>query len=195
MEPVSVSAHVEQFLTAIHARADADASMRLRQSMDTWLSYYRYLRMTLGRNYNPSVVELIRTSFYPFAQAVLNHFSATFCSFFQCPWQHVEMTHTHLTRTFAHLCAEHGLQGDAATLHAVMHELHARVVAPRTDDRACSIPWSRDDASALTPREDFNEILTLLDQYIVAMLGFFAQNIEHSVFQSTLRSDACTRKL
>jgi hypothetical protein len=146
--------------------ADVDAAMRLRQSMDTWLSYYRYLRMTQGRHYNPSVVELVLTSFYPFAQAVLNHFSATFCSFFKFPWQHVEMTHTHLTRTFAHLCAEHGLRGDTATLHAIMHELHARIVAPRTDDRACSIPWSRDDASALTPREGFNEILTLLDQYI-----------------------------
>lgn len=194
MEPVSVSAHVEQFLTAIHARAEAEAYLRLRQSMDTWLSYYRYLRMTLGRSYSPSVVEFIRTSFYPFAQAVLDHFSATFCAFFEFPWQHVEMTHMHLTRTFAHLCAEHRLQGETATLHAAMQELQARIVAPRMDDHACGVPWSKDDAAAITPCRDYNDILTLLDQYIVAMLRFFEQNIEHSVFQSMMRSDACTNE-
>src|SRR5262245_56175208 len=100
MEPVSVSAHAAQFLMAIQAHTDGDTHMRLRQSIDTGLSYYRYLRMTLGRRYSPSVVEFIQTSFYPFAQAVLDHFSAMFCAFFMLPWPHAEMTHTHLTRTF-----------------------------------------------------------------------------------------------
>jgi len=194
MQPVSVSAHVEHFLTAMHARADAEAYKRLRQSIETWLSYHRYLRMTLGRSSSPYVVEFIRTSFYPFAQAVLDHCTATFCTFFELSWQHVEMTHTHLTRTFAHLCAEHRLQGDTAKLHAAMHELHARIVAQRTDDRACSVPCSRDDAVALTPHEDFNAILTLLDQYIVALLRFFEQNLEHSILQSSMQSNARTDK-
>lgn len=192
MEPVSVSAHAEQFLTIIHSRTDTDAYRHLRQNIDTWLSYYRYLRMTLGRGYSPSVVELIGTSFYPFAQAVLDHFSATFCAFFVLPWPHAEMTHTRLTRTFAHICAEKMLRGDTATLHAAMQELHARIVAHPMDHRTCSVPWSQDHATAMTSRADFNAILMLLDQYIVAMLQFFAQNIEHSIFQNTIRSEACT---
>src|SRR5215470_16444235 len=106
MEAVSVSAHVAQFLTRLQDCADADAYMRLRQSIEMWLSYYRYLQMTPGRSYSPYVIEHIRTSFYPFAQAVLDHFTATFCAFFEFSWQPVEMTHTHLTRTFTRLCAE-----------------------------------------------------------------------------------------
>lgn len=182
MESIAVPARVAQFLTTIRARTDTEADFRLRQSIETWLSYYRYLRMTVERSYSPVLVEFMEKSFYPFTRAVLSHLTVTFCAFFGLPWQRAEMTHTHLTHAFALMYTLNMLQGDTITLYTAMRTLHDRVV---TDQR---------DEHASPSLEDFSAVLTLLNQYIAAMLRFFEQNIEHSLFQSIMGSDAHTEE-
>jgi hypothetical protein len=153
----------QQFLTAIREQWGANVDSALRPSIEKWLSYYEHLRKVHNGIYPLTVQEFMQTHFYPFAQAVLDHLTATFCAFFGLSWPRVDVNHTHLRHIFISFCEEHGLQGDVRTLDTVLHELCDRLTA-------------EDD--------DLGSILTCLDDYIAAMLRFFEQNMKRSIFRN-----------
>jgi hypothetical protein len=173
---------VEQFLAVMRTRVGASTTTVLSQSINVWLSYYRYLRMVRG-GYSPVAVASIRDNFYPFAQAMLNHLAETFGVFFALSWLRTESSHTHLTAAFLTICVEKNLQGDSAALHAIMHELQTRIIARQTDSRTRSASRFTSGAT-MTPHENLIDLLACIDQYIMALLDFLEHNLEQSLRQS-----------
>jgi hypothetical protein len=157
--PATTSA--QEFLTGLRARWGANADSPLRPSMEQWLSYDEHLRKVHSGVYPPTVQEFMQTHFYPFAQAVLDHLTATFCAFFGLSWPRVDVNHMHLRHIFISFCEEQGLQGDIRTLEHTLHTLCDQLTAEQ---------------------DDLGSILTCLDDYIAAMLRFFERNIAHSIF-------------
>jgi hypothetical protein len=169
-----VTASVEQFLTVVRAHRGASAATALRQSMEQWRNYYRSLGIILSGGNHPAVIEFIPINCYPFAQAVLDDFTVTVCTFFACPWPRADMTHARLTRDFADLCRAYRLQGPLADVHAFMRNLYVRVVAHRTGSAASNM------------HAYLSDILTCIEQYIVAMLRLCERTMQPSfVWQHT----------
>jgi hypothetical protein len=70
-------------------------------------------------------------------------------------------------------------QGDIADLAARMQDLHTRMRARQPADAL--------QGSCAPSRETLLDLFTRLDQYIVAMCGFLAVNLAHSVLSSPPR--------
>lgn len=174
-------AGVPYFIAALSHRTDAYTAGVLSHSIHAWLSYYRCLRMvlTLSRS---AVTSHLWPCFYPFAQAVLDHLAETYCLFFAVPWIPAEMSHWRLTHAFPAFCAEHRFQGDGAALHALMRELCARIVEPNTHGDTPYVSTCTEHV-VMPPHAQLTPLLACLEQYIVALLKFFAANLEHSVLQ------------
>ena len=173
---------VEQFLAVIRTRVDVSTAAVLSQSINIWLSYYRYLRIVLG-GYSPVAVAFMRDNFYPFAQTALDHLAETFGVFFALSWPRTEGSHTRLTTAFLAICAEKTLQGDSAELHAIMRELQTRIIAHQTGSStrgASRFP----SGVTMTPHDNLIDLLACIDQYIVALLDFLELNLEQSLLQS-----------
>jgi hypothetical protein len=175
MDFYSLSAHVQQFIAAIRTRPTASTHTALHQSLNAWLTYYRYLHFVI-EEFRLSVPEFLREQFYPFAHTVLDHLAETFCYFFGLPMSCAEMSHTRLMHAFRVICTEKGLQGDINALHALMRDLHTRIILHRIS------------GTPMPMHDNLTDLLTCLDQYIVALLTFLAQNIEQSVFRSEPRN-------
>jgi hypothetical protein len=152
----------------------------LHQSVNVWLSYYRYLRIVLG-GYSPVAVAFMRDNFYPFAHATLDHLAETFGVFFALPGPRTEVSHTRLTAAFLTICTEKTLQGDRAALHAIMRELQTRIMARQTASNTRSASRS---GVTMTPHDNLIDLLACIDQYIVALLDFLELNLERSLRQS-----------
>lgn len=182
MDSSSPLVRVEQFLAVIRTRVDASTAAVLYQSINVWLSYYRYLRIVLG-GYSPVAMGFMRDNFYPFAQATLNHLAETFGVFFALSWPCTEISHTRLTTAFLAICAEKTLQGDSAALHAIMRELQTRIIARQTDNSARGASRFTSGVT-MTPHDNLIDLLACIDQYIVALLDFLELNLEQSLLQS-----------
>src|SRR5262245_52691847 len=154
---------ITQFLTLIRTCPNAAAIPRLAQSINVWLAYYPSLQTVLG-GYSPSVVAFIHEQFYAFARAVLDGIAATFCSFFGLSWIGVEVSHTHLTHEFSHLCTIHQFHGDPQNLLTQMRDLHARIIARQSPDTPYIAAYNSKDTLA--------DLMLGLDHYIVAMCEF-----------------------
>ena len=180
MRAPDTSTRIAQFVTSIRPQMEAHADAVLLQSLQGWLSYYRYLQVLRG-GYSPPTVAYMQEHFFECATALLDHMADTFCHFFRLPWPCPEVLHTRLTRVFPEVCTAQHFQGDVAALHASMRDLQARIVTSGKGARL-------EEGAAVTPPEQLRELLDGLDQYIPAMLRFFAQNIERSILYSPLPS-------
>ena len=174
MSPLSVAAHIAQCLEALRTGPETPTVAGLAQSLTAWLSYVRVLERVRGRA-NPATAAVMHTQFAPLATALLDQVADTFCRVFALPWPPAERTHTQLTQAFPALCSAHRWQGDTAGLHAVMRELHARLMLPGTPRTARGTPRAAGGATPIPPA-DLPEVGACLNQYLVAMLQFFAQN-------------------
>src|SRR4029453_7563732 len=100
--------------------------------------------------------------------------------FFLLPWPCTKVPHTRLTRVFPDMCMQKQLQGDVEGLHAYMRDLQERIVAPGKSGPTGSKEWLGEGGGG-PPPEHLRELLTCLEQYIIAMLRFFEQNMERSM--------------
>jgi hypothetical protein len=175
METLRAAAAIAQFLTLIRACPNTAAVTLLTQSINVWLAYYPSLQTVLG-GYSPSIVAFIHEQFYPFALAVLNATTATFCGFFGLSWTGAEVSYSHLIDEFPRLCMTYQFQGDPQSLLAQMRDLHARMTA----QQSTGMPQG-----AASSRDTLTDFVIRLDRYIVAMCEFLGANLEHSVLHCT----------
>jgi hypothetical protein len=183
MRATAVTIRIEQFLVLIRPHLDAHTEAVLLQSLYGWISAYHYLQVIRG-GYSPQAMAYMREHFYTFATALLNHMVDTFCHYFGLPWPCTEVPHTRLTRVFPALCAAQQLQGDTAGLHAYMRDLEERIRGHGTAGPAQDAAW-QEEPGATTPPAPLLEVLSCIDQYIMAMLHLFEQNRERAVLRST----------
>jgi hypothetical protein len=170
------AAAIAQLLTLIRTCPNAAAITRLTQSINVWLAYYPLLQTVLG-GYSPSIVTFIHEQFYTFAHAVLDAMTATFCGFFGLPWTGAEISHTHLTNEFPHLCTIGRFHGDPQNLLTQMRDLHARIIARQ--------PSGAPQGATYSSRDTLTDLVTRLDRYIVAMCEFLAANLANSALHFT----------
>jgi len=182
MRATEVTTRIERFMVLLRPYLNPHTEAVLTQSIYGWISAYHYLQVVHG-GYSPQAVAYMREHFYVFATRLLDHIADTFCHYFLLPWPCVEVPHTRLTRVFPALCAEKQLQGDIEGLHATMRELQERVVVPGKAGPVQHAAWLEEPV-ATTPPAHLLDVLTCLDQYMLAMMRFFEQNSAHSLLRS-----------
>jgi hypothetical protein len=175
MNALYAAAAIAQLLTLIRACPNTAAITLLTQSINVWLAYYPLLQTVLG-GYSPSIITFIHEQFYTFALTMLDAITVTFCGFFGLPWSGLEVSHTHLTDEFPHLCTTYQFHGEPKNLLAQMRDLHARITY-----QSDATPQGALDSS----RDTLTDLVIRLDHYIVAMCEFLGANLEHSVLHVT----------
>jgi len=180
METPRAAAAIAQFLTLIRTCPNAAVITLLTQSINVWLAYYPSLQTVLG-GYSPAIVAFIHAQFYAFALAVLDAITATFCGFFGLSWTGAEVSHTHLTNEFPHLCTIYRFHGDPQNLFTQMRDLHARIIVRQPPDTP--------QGAAHNPKDILADLVLRLDHYIAAMCEFLGANLEHSVLRFTAHQE------
>jgi hypothetical protein len=164
MLPATVAS--AQFLTHLrqcHPTAPPDPA--LEQSIHAWLSYYHALQTVRG-GYTPLTVAVMQAQFYPCAQALLDEVAETVRCFFQLPGTRAAWFHARLTQEFPRLCVAYQLTGETQSVSACLLDLQARIVDARPPSPAAALDTLR-------------ELVTCIEQYIVVLLHWLAQNIAH----------------
>jgi hypothetical protein len=182
MRVTDATTRIAQFVERIRPHLDADTGTRLTHSIHGWIGAYHYLQVICG-GYSPPAIAYMQEHFCSFAMVLLAHIADTFCYFFALPLPCAEVPHTRLTRIFPDLCTEKRLQEDVAGLHAAMRALQERVVVYGKTGPVSSTAWGEERRSP-APHDQLLEVLACIDQYRVAMLRFFAQNVERSPLRS-----------
>jgi len=172
MDTLRAATAIAQLLTLIRTCPNVAAVSLLTQSINVWLAYYPLLQTVLG-GYSPSIVAFIHEQFYAFAHTVLDAITATFCGFFGLSWAGAEISHTHLTNTFPHLCTMYQFHGDHQNLFTQMRDLHTRIIARQGTDTL--------QGATASARGTLTDLVIRLDRYIIAMCKFLGANLEHSV--------------
>ena len=175
MDSTPASTYIQQFIDTIGDSIDPHVEGRLHQSSNACLSYYRCLHIILDL-YRPAVTPYMWQYFAPFARAVLDALAETFCVSIALQWSRAEISHTRLTNAFPNICTERRLQGEAGGLHARMRELDTRLTPSSTNSDQYWTPPSPHSA-ATSLHERLADLLTCIDQYIVALLRFLEHNI------------------
>jgi hypothetical protein len=180
MDPLRTPPAVAAFLAVIRvSNTDTAVKTVVCHSLGLWTPAYHSLRLTLGECHalpqeQPRPVARVAQTALALAQTMVDGIADTFRCVLRLPWTPVEVSHTHLTATFPHLCAAYRLVGDTDALSARMQAVHTRLCACRQAYRSPLRALSTSPAT-------LHEVLTDLEQYTLAMLTFLAHNLLHGL--------------
>src|SRR5262245_24802898 len=161
MDPLRTPPAVAAFLAVIRASpTDIAVTTVVCHSLDLWAPAYHALRLTLGECHplareRPRPAARVAQTALALAQAIVDGIADTVRGVLRLPWTPLEVSHTHLTATFPHLCAAYRLVGDTDDLAARMQALHTRLGACR---HAYRLPLRAGSTSPATLHEVLTEL-------------------------------------
>ena len=180
MDPLRTPPAVAACLTVIReSGADTATKTVVCHSIRLWAPAYHALRLTLSESdprarERPRPSSLVVQTVLALAETIVEGIAETFCAVFHLSWTRLEVSHLHLIATFPDFCTAHQLAGDTDALYACMRTVHTCLHACRQASRAPR-------GIVATSPAPLPEVMTALEQYIRAMLTFFAQNFPHAL--------------